>query len=1309
MKPAPTDSIEGDPARDRPLRLGSRRFWRNAGIAVALLALLWSAAWFYVPPIVSSQARAAAERSLGRTLTIGEVRFNPWTLELVLRDLVLAGAAAGAPPQLQVARVRADAAISSLWRFAPVIDAVDIDAPMLRLVRRADGRLDVDDVLERLAARPTAPDADSAPARFAVHNITVRGGSVDWTDEASGAVHRVRDLELGLPFLSSLASEREVKVEPHLAFALDGSRFDSSATATPFTARGSGEARLAFEHLDLAPYLGYLPASLPVQVRAGSLSADLRVAFEQRPRLSLRISGRVDLDGARVVDAASGRLAEIGQVRVEIDELRPFERIARLRRIDVDAPDVRAVRDAKGRINLLLAAADGAGGEVAAVAAAMPLPASSAASASASAPTSAANGWTFAIGELAVKAGRLDWRDATTLPAAALTVADFALVARTIGWPLQAPVEFSGSGQLRPAPAASAPAAAKPPGSEAASAARFRFSGSGDPSAVSVKVAVDAAPVAMAAPYLNGVVALPLAGVLSAEVEVDWKQGRGEPMLKIAGRTMTIAAMSLGAARDPELAARRVTVEGAAFDLGAKTLRVDRFALDAPRVRVERDRERHWNVERWQPPKATRDAAAAAAGSPAAPAAIASAAATSPGGWRVALGSVQITDGRASVRDLAAGTDPVAFDLSDVDLRLDGWGIDAARAALQLSARIAATRSSSATPRPAAAPGAGAGANTGGLVGKLDVRGELRRIAAGVPAAASLAIVARDLPMHAFDPYLDRVANVDVQRAQVGFKGDVTYEAQAAGPSLRARGDVSVDDLRVTADGSDRAAPRRALAMVGDGPGGGRRLLGWKALALRGLDLRVAPRAPVELDVAETVLSDVFARVLLDENGRLNLQDVVRGNDAPATAPASAPASSAAASPQPTPSKSPSPRIRFGPVTVAGGRVFFNDRFVKPNYTADLTELEGRLGGFSSEPAAPGASPALAELALTGRVEGTATLEIAGRVNPLARPLALDLKAKVRDLELPPLSPYSIKYAGYGIERGKLSVDLAYLVQPDGKLTASNRIVLNQLAFGDKVEGAPASLPVKLAVALLADSRGVIDLDLPIGGSINDPQFSVGGLVWQAIRNIVVKALTSPFSLLASAIGGGGSETKSTIEFVPGTAELTAPARAALDKIAAALAERPALSLTVSGESRLDAEREAWKQERLRQIVRGEKRRQAIAGGAAASAEVVVGDAEYPVLLVEVYRRADIATKPKNALGVTKEIPVAEMEALLLANIVVADDAMQQLAVRRGVAVRDYLATKQLPTSRLFLGSPKTSGAVDPAWTPRADLKLQAA
>ncbi|MDQ2736674.1 MAG: DUF748 domain-containing protein, partial [Pseudomonadota bacterium] len=233
------------------------------------LALLWSAAWFYVPPLLARVAEKQVAQKLGRCLTLGHVTFNPWTLELTIDDLALGGRAAASPPQLEAKRVHVDAAISSLFRFAPVIDGLDIDAPMLRLTRLADGTYDVDDVLQRLAAMPPAAN----PARFAVHNIVVRAGAADFVDMPVHAEHRVRDLELGIPFLSSLPSEREVKVEPHLAFALDGSRFDSAAAATPWAEHGKGEAHVHLDHFDIAPFLAYLPQGLPARPQSAQLSA----------------------------------------------------------------------------------------------------------------------------------------------------------------------------------------------------------------------------------------------------------------------------------------------------------------------------------------------------------------------------------------------------------------------------------------------------------------------------------------------------------------------------------------------------------------------------------------------------------------------------------------------------------------------------------------------------------------------------------------------------------------------------------------------------------------------------------------------------------------------------------------------------------------------------------------------------------------------------------------------------------------------------------------------------------------------------
>lgn len=284
-------------------------------------------------------------------------------------------------------------------------------------------------------------------------------------------------------------------------------------------------------------------------------------------------------------------------------------------------------------------------------------------------------------------------------------------------------------------------------------------------------------------------------------------------------------------------------------------------------------------------------------------------------------------------------------------------------------------------------------------------------------------------------------------------------------------------------------------------------------------------------------------------------------------------------------------------------------------------------------------------------------------------------------------------------------MDVAYKVQPDGRLDASNNIVLNQLQFGDKVDGAPNSLPVKLAVALLADRNGVIDINLPVSGSLNDPEFKLGAVVWKVITNLIVKAVTAPFNLLASAFGGGGGgDEMNAVAFANGKSTLGKEATATLDKLAKALLERPGIRMTILGQADFASEREAIRRERLQTLLLGEKRRRAVADGQDAGSLLTVDAGEYSTLLKQVYRRSDVK-KPRNLVGMAKDLPDADMERLLLDTITVSEEAVRDLALARGVAVKEYLVGRQVPVERVFLGAIKTSG-FDATWSPRAELAL---
>ena len=330
---------------------------RVAGGLIGIL-LLWALGWLLVPPLLRSQGEKIATEKLGRSVSIGRVDFRPWTLELSVHDVAIASTDGGAP-QLQIARIYIDAALQSLWRGAPVIDGIEVDSPTVRLTQLAPGRYDIDDVLARLQT-PQEDEPERAPQEFALYNMVLHGGAVDFTDATVDRTHTVRSLELKVPFLSNLPSQRKVKVEPHLSFLLNDSPFDALAEAVPFTESRKAEASINLTGLDLAPYLGYLPASVPVRLQAGVLDAQLRLAFEQAPSAVLRLSGQLQLSKVQVAQpaqAAQRELLSFDALTVKVEDFQPLARRLHLGSVLLEAPHLQVQRSASGRINLDLAPA----------------------------------------------------------------------------------------------------------------------------------------------------------------------------------------------------------------------------------------------------------------------------------------------------------------------------------------------------------------------------------------------------------------------------------------------------------------------------------------------------------------------------------------------------------------------------------------------------------------------------------------------------------------------------------------------------------------------------------------------------------------------------------------------------------------------------------------------------------------------------------------------------------------------------------------------------------------------------------------
>jgi len=724
----------------------------------------------------------------------------------------------------------------------------------------------------------------------------------------------------------------------------------------------------------------------------------------------------------------------------------------------------------------------------------------------------------------------------------------------------------------------------------------------------------------------------------------------------------------------------RIAVEETRVDLTKHSVNIAKVALSGGDIKAWLDETRKLNLlELIAPAAAAGEGNGAAAVPDAHPAKAASGSATRASAWTLSVPDVRAEGFKVSAED--RGVSPAAeLTLTPLNVHVTGFNTTP-------DDTLDVTIDSGLSPS-----------------GKVEGRAKLTPKSQTVSAQ----LEAHDLPLTLLQPYLTHYTSMTLLKGTLGTKLDIKRGEDGA---VAIGGTTAVHDLR-TVD--------NALKLD---------FIKWRELRVADIRYR---SAPTSLRVGTVTALEPYLRMVIAPDRQINIKQVLTPSgtagrkssgvpnaptagstadqsSAPEAEQAAAPEQVAAPTPPPTQASkrkrktavqtarapagplTPFP-VSIGTVTLVNGSANYSDLWIKPSFAIGIQSLGGKITGLSSDP------QSRAKVQLDGKVDRYAPWKLVGEVNLLSAALFTDLTMSFSDVDLTVVNPYSGHFVGYKIDKGKLSVDVHYKVE-QRKLDATQHFVVDQLELGDRVESPDAiHVPLKIAVALLKDRNGVIDLNLPMSGSLDDPKFRVGPILWQMFTNLLAKVATAPFALLGHLFGGD-NEHMNIIEFDGGSATLEKPAQDQLASIAKAMKERPQLKLDVPIVYADTIDRPALAAAGLRSELQA--RELATREGRKhpdTALELALADPEkHFKLLLEQYQAELGKDKPLPPSGVAvqqakrNDTPpydpaISDLNAALIDHVQVSDDALAALGKERAQAIEGALVSDgQIDTSRVFI------------------------
>ncbi|HAR33352.1 MAG TPA: hypothetical protein DCR95_04475 [Desulfobacter sp.] len=1212
--------------------------------AVILFALYLILTGLVVPWAGKRIAVNALTKTLERQTRIESITFNPFTLEARVKNFVVESKIKG-ENLASIQDVYLNLSAASLLHLAPVISDVQVTAPKFSLHLNEDNSLNISDLLEG-NNEPTAPEPEPAKEgsdalfEFKVFNVKITDAALVFTDHIRSVTHSVTQLNFDLPLISSMEKDLATPIKAVMNCLVNNSRLDVNVTGVPFDATRKMSLSLSMLPLDLNYFVPYINLPAPYKIKsAGNLVLSVSGEYEipagktvEDQKLALNLQTLVknfDLENVSGAD-----LFVCPLLKVDASSQNVFDMNFLVDEVLLDQASLFVERDARGGINVV------PGGQ--GMKTAQPPEASTRTSDASTVDTQGVQGqepavqenkkplkpvialslpFTAKINQAAVKNMHIRFSDKMISPEMVKEISSLDFSLTD----MNVGSKVEGKYDLH---------ILTGDDEEIKTAGEFHVhndltaNGNVSVNGISLK---NFRP--YLAPYLGDNVTLE-----NVAAALNFNMGFSQAGLgvEVSDGQVTLDTFGLTeqGKKEPLVQFDRLALSGISCDLLKQEAGVRLVELHKAQVEVNRDKTGRMDL------LAAIEKALKPGGNPGEKATASKLAQTKQDAtkqdeqnapapaWVATIHKTVLDQCRVQFIDQAK-KEPVKVIMKDIGVTVEN---------------ISTKKGEKSTFKASMTNKDKGEIN---LDGSFDISGP----------AATVNIDFNRIDVNTAEPYFTDFLKISISEGYLNTRGTVVVtpaKKKSDLPEITYKGQASLNNFMSKNKVDDTE------------------FFSCKSLYATGMDICVNPMSVV---IEKIALTDFYQRVILNKNAQLNYKEIMVEQPEDNTVPKGKTKTEAA----PVKEGGSIPDIRINAITLQGGHINFSDYFTQPNFTANMTEIAGSLTGLSSM------GKAHAQLVLKGVHGGYAPLDITGQVDPLKDKRFVDLTISFKNIELPKFNVYSKKYLGYEIEKGKLILELHYNINGD-KLNSNNHVLFDQLTLGKKVDSKDASsLPLEFAVSLLKNSKGEIDLNLPITGDLSDPKFHFGKVVGTVLKNFIMGIVTAPFKFLGNLVGLGSGQDLGYVEFDPGKSQLDQAQKDKLDKLATVLGKRTNLKLEILSHYNKLNDAEQLRYEAYEAMVLSMDKKLPEDG----TVRLADLDEEKRTRLIEKsYDKAQFP-KPRDASGKEKELTLDEKETLLVTSMPLDGDALNGLGWRRGREIAKYLTeTGKIDVRRVFVTQP---------------------